>query len=145
MRNADTGFANPPDLLLKNGPTVEVQIGLSRERLNRSQRKLPALFDTGAEDCFIDAAIAEEFSLTVISKAEVFGIGGETQVAIHAGVIYVPVLDYFWPDALRSAELLERNGGFAVLLGCRFLCNFKLDYNGITGQSTLTKLLADST
>ena len=139
-RSVEIGHENRPDLLLNDGLILEVLVGSTREKLNRPQTPLRALIDTGAHFCFIDVAIADSLSLVPRGSAPVHGFGGTKNAPVFVGVIYVPESDYYWPDQIRGFRLPEGDSDFQVILGRRFLRNFELKYNGLTGKCTLTKV-----
>ena len=139
-RSVEIGNENRPDLLLNDGLILNVQVGRTREGLNPTQPPLRALIDTGAVYCFIDEAIADSLSLIPRGSAPVQGFGGSKRAPVFGGVIYVPDADYYWPDQIRGFCLPQDHKDFQVILGRRFLRNFKLEYNGMTGKCTLNKV-----
>jgi hypothetical protein len=144
MRRTQAGFRDganelAPDLLVRLGPTVHVDVGFRPAQIvdgvpDLPLKRLRALIDTGAGDSCIDAGIAERAGLPVIDERICSGIGGATRVNMYLGRIYVPTLTQLLFQSFAGVELESGGQWHQVLLGRTFLRPYVLTYDGRTGQ-----------
>lgn len=130
------------------GPTLLVEIGYdlnyrldSNERPDISDDLLPALVDTGATESCIDADFAQTLGLLSFERednASVVGISGPTQVDHYLAQIYVPELERTIYGLLAGVHLLSGNQPYYALIGRDFLQYFTLNYEGPTGNVSLS-------
>ena len=143
---ADTGAVRGADLLQKFGPTIGARIGLdpnyvlgSDVPLDLPEREYQALVDTGAAVSCVDANLAATLYLPIVDRQVHSGAGGRFEVNIHAAQIFLPELG--WALDGRFAGVYLEAGGqpYHALLGRDFLKDFRMLYNGETGQVTLSR------
>ena len=143
---ADTGAVRGADLLQKFGPTIGVRIGLdpnyvlgSDVPLDLPEREYRALVDTGAAVSCVDANLAAALHLPIVDRQVHSGAGGRFEVNIHAAQIFLPELG--WALDGRFAGVYLEAGGqpYHALLGRDFLKDFRMLYDGETGQVTLSR------
>jgi hypothetical protein len=145
MRSTPAGFKRgsggeaPADLLVRLGPTIRVDIGLkSRARLGEkpdlAQKRVKALIDTGAGGDCIDDALARRLNLPVHDEGEISGVGGRHHAFIYTARIYVPALDKLLFQPFTGVKLDEGEQWHRVILGRAFLRQYRLAYDGATGQ-----------
>ena len=145
MRSTPAGFKagrrgeSPADLLVRLGPTIQVDIGLrSRsahgENPDLPEKKVKALVDTGAGGDCIDDELALRLNLPIHDEGEISGVGGRHRAFIYTARIYVPKLDRLLFQPFTGVKLYEGEQWHRVILGRSFLRNYRLAYDGTTGQ-----------
>ena len=144
MRRTQAGFKDgngelAPDLLVRLGPTVYVDIGFKPLAIvdgvpDLPLKRLKALIDTGAGDSCIDVGVAARAGLPVIDQRVCSGIGGATRVNMYLGRIYVPSLTQLLFQSFAGVELESGGQWHQALLGRTFLRPFVLSYRGLTGE-----------
>ncbi len=145
MRSTPAGFRSglagesPADLLVRLGPTIRVDIGLkSRSRPGEPPdlpaKRLKALIDTGAGGDCIDDALARHLKLPVHDEGEISGVGGRHHAFIYTARIYVPTLDRLLFQPFTGVKLYEGEQWHRVILGRSFLRQYRLAYDGISGE-----------
>ena len=145
MRSTQAGFRSgaagegPADLLVRLGPTVFVDIGLkSRSRPGEApdlpEKRVKALIDTGAGGDCIDDALARRLKLPVHDEGEISGVGGRHRAFIYTARIYIPSLDRLLFQPFTGVKLYEGEQWHRVILGRVFLRQYRLAYDGLTGQ-----------
>jgi hypothetical protein len=144
MANTQAGFKDgrgesAPDLLVKFGPTLFVDIGLKPlshgpDGPDLQFKSLKALVDTGAGDNCIDSGIAGLARLPVIDQRVASGIGGATRVNIHMARLYIPSLKQMLFQPFAGVELESGGQWHQALLGRTFLRPYTLRYVGPTGD-----------
>src|ERR1700678_3776900 len=103
MRSTPAGYKSgargesAADLLVRLGPTIQVDIGLkSRSGANQVPdllaKKVKALIDTGAGGDCIDDDLAQRLKLPIHDEGEISGVGGPHHAYIYTARIYVPTL-----------------------------------------------------
>jgi predicted aspartyl protease len=145
MKSIECGYSGPlaANRLTGDGPTILVDIGFDPawrpgEIPKPSDRDLPALIDTGAQECFIDCDLATHLRLPVVNRREVAGSAGKHVVDVYLAQIYIPALLFTMRGAFAGAYLNQGGMPYEVLMGRTFLERFSLMYNGRTGRVTLT-------
>lgn len=147
--DAECGFHTQPHgayLLCLNGPTILVNIGFDPV-FNPANNtvpvaaitNMPALVDTGASLSYIDSAIAVALGLPIVDKETVSGSAGSHQVDVYLAQIHVPGLAFTIWGRFGGVNLIAGGQTHAALIGRTFLLNVTMQYNGLTGQVTLTK------
>jgi hypothetical protein len=145
MRSTQAGFRvgrggeNPADLLVRLGPTLLVDIGLKSRSTAGTPPDLPAkkvkaLIDTGAGGDCIDDALARRLKLPIHDEGEISGVGGRHHAFIYTARIYVPKLDKLLFQPFTGVKLNEGEQWHRVILGRSFLRQYRLSYDGASGQ-----------
>ncbi len=145
MRSTPAGFKSgrgaesAADLLVRLGPTIQVDIGLkSRSPAGQipdlSEKKVKALIDTGAGGDCIDDALARRLKLPVHDEGEISGVGGRHRAFIYTARIYVPKLNKLLFQPFTGVKLHEGEQWHRVILGRSFLRQYRLAYDGLTGE-----------
>lgn len=144
MAKTQAGFKDgkgeiAPDLLVKLGPTLLVDIGLkpltqTADGPELQFKGLRALVDTGAGDNCIDSGIAGLARLPVIDQRIASGIGDATRVNIYMARLYIPSLKQMLFQPFAGVELESGGQWHQALLGRTFLRPYTLRYIGPTGE-----------
>jgi hypothetical protein len=98
MRSIQAGYRfgvageEPADLLVRLGPTIQVDIGLKSrappdQPPDLQEKKVKALIDTGAGGDCIDEALAQRLNLPIHDEGEVSGVGGRHRAFIYTARI----------------------------------------------------------
>lgn len=131
--------------LVHFGPTLQVQIGFdpvfqpgALEAPTLPGIRLPALVDTGAIECCIDSALADQLGLPVVDEGIVAGVQGASNVDVYIGQIYVPALGWTIHGRFHGVHLSEGGQPHSALIGRTFLRHFTMVYEGSTGSVTLS-------
>lgn len=137
----------PAIVLLRQGPCVQVSIGLAQSIANQllqQGKTLPkpisgiALIDTGATSTCIDDAAAQQLQLPVVNVVNVASAShASTQqnvYPIQIEVVGLPI-SIEAPNAIGAALTPQ---GLLALIGRDVLQHCTLFYNGITGEITLS-------
>lgn len=132
-------------LLARNGPTLLVEIGFdSRYSAETSRRpnipsaRWPALVDTGASASCIDSALAQSLGLPMSGRDNVAGVGGISLVDRYLAQIYIPSLNWTIYGPLSGVYLSAGRQPYQALIGRDFLSNFRMTYEGRTGEVILS-------
>jgi hypothetical protein len=118
MRSTPAGFKSglagesAADLLVRLGPTIQVDIGLkSRSSAGQvpdlPEKKVKALIDTGAGGDCIDDALARRLKLPIHDEGEISGVGGRHRAYIYTARIYVPKLNKLLFQPFTGVKLHE--------------------------------------
>jgi hypothetical protein len=145
MRSTPAGYRtgrtgeSPADLLVRLGPTIQVDIGLKSrsqpgEQPDLPEKKVKALIDTGAGGDCIDDELARRLGLPIHDEGEISGVGGRHRAFIYTARIYVPRLDRLLFQPFTGVRLSEGEQWHRVILGRSFLRQYRLAYDGISGQ-----------
>lgn len=145
MRSIQAGYRfgapgeSPADLLVRLGPTIQVDIGLKSlspagETPNLAEKKVKALIDTGAGGDCIDDDLAQRLNLPVTDEGEISGVGGRHHAFIYLARLYIPQLDKLLFQPFTGVKLHEGEQWHRVILGRSFLRGYRLVYEGVTGQ-----------
>jgi hypothetical protein len=148
MPSAQAGFRTgkgglqPPDLLVRLGPTIMVDIGLKSRGPaggppDLSRKKIKALIDTGAGGDCIDDDLAKSLGLPITDEGEISGVGGRHQAFIYTARLYVPALDRLLFQPFTGVKLQQGDQWHGVILGRPFLRHYTLTYNGRDGSVVL--------
>jgi predicted aspartyl protease len=134
---------SPADLLLRFGPTVWVDIGLKSRAGPGSEPDLPekrvkALIDTGAGGDCIDEELARKLRLPIHDEGEISGVGGRHRAFIYTARIYIPGLKKLLFQPFTGVKLYEGEQWHRVILGRSFLRQYKLAYDGRTGEAHIS-------
>ena len=140
----DSGGDSGSEKLAAIGPTLNLHVGHDPENwVGQSLRPdlpeviLPALVDTGASKCSIDAA-AERLGLPVAYPGTVSGVGGEAQALIYWAQLRVPQLDIQFTGLVAGIALNSSQQTHQALIGRDFLRHFTMVYEGRTGSVKIT-------
>ena len=130
---------SPADLLVRFGPTIHVDIGLTSRSMAGEAPDLPetkvrALIDTGAGGDCIDDELAQRLGLPIHDEGEISGVGGRHRAFIYTARIYVPKLEKLLFQPFTGVRLQEGEQWHRVILGRSFLRQYRLAYDGETGQ-----------
>jgi predicted aspartyl protease len=116
-----------------------VDIGLKSrsqpgEQPDLPEKKVKALIDTGAGGDCIDDELARRLGLPIHDEGEISGVGGRHRAFIYTARIYVPRLDRLLFQPFTGVRLSEGEQWHRVILGRSFLRQYRLAYDGISGQ-----------
>ena len=135
------GFLNG-HALYRYGPTLDTHVGFDPNyRPNMGGRpalpsdKRLALVDTGAMDCCIDSQLAVDLQLPSVDRITISGAGGPINVNLHLAQLYVPALDWVMWGTFAGVHLAAGGQLHQVLVGRLLLRDFRMDYNGLTGEA----------
>jgi hypothetical protein len=125
--------------LASHGPTLVVNIGFDPNYLIG---KVPtplitgihALVDTGAVTSCIDSMLASQLNLPIVDKRTVSGIGGSQELNVYLAQIHVPSLNSTIYGDFTGVHLQAGGQPHKALIGRSFLQNYRLLYNGISGD-----------
>jgi predicted aspartyl protease len=151
MRSTKCGFHDLPggalatDLLVQWGPTVVVNIGFDPNHKDTDTHPpvpgktgLHALVDTGATESCIDSLLAAQLNLPVINRRMTAGAHGAKEVNVHLAQVYIPSLKYTIYGAFSGVDLRAGGQAHSALIGRTFLRQFKMIYDGPTGDVELS-------
>jgi hypothetical protein len=129
----------PADLLVRLGPTIQVDIGLKSraapgEPPDLPAKKIKALIDTGAGGDCIDDDLARRLRLPIHDEGEISGVGGRHHAFIYTARIHVPGLGRLLFQPFTGVKLQEGEQWHRVILGRSFLRQYRLVYDGVSGQ-----------
>ena len=155
MLSAKCGFIDVPggalaaDLLVQWGPTVLVNIGFDPNYVGGAKAAppvpgmtgLPALVDSGAHESCIDSLLAAQLNLPIINRRMLAGAHGAKEVNVHLAQVYIPSLNYTIYGAFSGVELRAGGSAHSALIGRTFLRQFKMIYDGPTGDVELSSAL----
>lgn len=133
----------PVELLIEIGPTIRVDLGIRSRSEPTAKPDLPekgvlALIDTGATGDCIDNELAERLRLPVVDEGVIInGVGGSHEAKVYMARLYIPELDARLFQPFTGVKLTEGAQMHRVLLGRSFLKNYKLIYDGATGEVEL--------
>ncbi len=127
--------------LVKHGPIVQVQIGFDPEyrrgkRPNLGEERFGALIDTGADQSFVDPAVAERVLMPQVDWTVLRAIDGTRRARVHLAQVYIdlPELTLYG----RFAQYpVSQNLPFDIILGRSFLQHAVMEYDGPNGKVTL--------
>ena len=133
-------------LLAVNGPTLEVEIGFAPQfraetvsgRPDIPSNRWPALVDTGASASCIDADLAQSLGLPLSGRDNVAGVGGISPVDRYLAQIYIPSLNWTIYGTFSGVYLSAGGQPHQALIGRDFLKNFRMTYEGRTGEVILS-------
>ena len=151
MRNTKCGFDDIPggatgaDSLVNWGPTLLVDIGFD-PNYNSASTALPvpgktglqALVDTGATESCIDSLLAAQLNLPVVDKKMTAGAHGAKEVNVHMAQVYIPSLNITIVGTFAGVDLRAGGQPHDALIGRTFLRQFKMIYDGRTGNVEVT-------
>lgn len=150
MPTASCGFgdyADTPgqDRLERYGPTLSVAIGFdplfqpgSARRPDLPAEQRSALVDTGALASCIDAALAAELGLPLFTRGNISGVGGVSAVQYYLAQIHIPSLHWTIYGSFAGVHLSAGGQPHQALIGRDFLKNFRMTYEGRTGEVILS-------
>lgn len=127
------------DLLVQFGPTLKVDIGrklksVPGEKPDLECKGIKALIDTGAGGDCIDDRLAQKLNLPVTEEGEISGVGGRHHAYIYTARLYVPSLNRLLFQQFTGVKLAEGQQFQRVILGRTFLRQYRLIYDGLTGE-----------
>lgn len=137
------------ELLIDIGPTIRVDIGIKSRGDPKDPPDLPqkgvlALIDTGASGDCIDNGLAERLRLPVVDEGVIInGVGGSHEAKVYMARLYIPELDARLFQPFTGVKLSEGAQLHRVLLGRSFLKNYRLIYDGATGDVELVASAPD--
>jgi gag-polyprotein putative aspartyl protease len=136
----DNGAVRGADLLVQSGPTLIVDIGFDAAYVlgtgspDLGMKGVHALVDTGATTSCIDSDLAMALALPIVDQAQIAGVSGARTVNMHLAHIYVPTLKFTVYGQFAAVDLAAGGQSHSALIGRTFLRNFKMTYDGTTGQ-----------
>jgi hypothetical protein len=144
MRSTQAGYKSgargegPADLLVRLGPTIQVDIGLKSRAApgkapDLAEKKVKALIDTGAGGDCIDDDLARRLMLPIHDESEISGVGGRHRAFIYTARIYVPGLQRLLFQPFTGVRLHQGEQWHRVILGRAFLRQYRLAYDGLSG------------
>lgn len=139
----------PIDVLAALGPTVLVDIGFdpnynyaqppANTAMQSQATQIPALVDTGASECCIDDALAQQIGLSVVDRQRVAGVGGTTEVNFYLGHLVIPALGFYQWGKFAGVHLQAGNQPHQALIGRNMLKGMILIYDGLVGTVRLVR------
>jgi predicted aspartyl protease len=151
MSSTRCGFDDGPagtgcDLLVANGPSLQVKVGFDPTYDAKDLTKPPvpgvtgifALVDTGATECCIDGQLAGRLGLPIVDRRRLAGAGGVSEVDVHLAQVHVPTLGFTMYGLFASVHLSQGGSPHQVLIGRTFLRDFVMTYDGRSGTVVLT-------
>lgn len=128
------------------GPHYEVSVNFDPETYPKFNHKMAvanisALVDTGSELNCIDKQLASILDLPVVSTKpmQVMGVGGAFTATMHLAQVYIPALDYTVIGRFVATHLNSVGQNHGIILGRKFLQDFKFIYNGDEGDFILVR------
>jgi ABC-type uncharacterized transport system permease subunit len=100
--------------------------------------KESALVDTGASESCIDSLLAATLKLPIVDRRPVSGVHGSKEVNVYLAQIHVPSLNFTIYGAFAGVELKAGGQIHNALVGRTFLRNFKMIYDGKSGDVTIS-------
>ncbi len=150
MKSTKCGFNSTPDgpqapdLLVRWGPTLIVNIGFDPSHTTTSTKPptpgssgLHALVDTGATESCIESLLAAQLNLPIVNRRMTAGAHGAKEVNVHLAQVYIPSLNYTIYGAFSGVELRAGGQAHSALIGRTFLRQFKMIYEGASGNVEL--------
>ena len=131
------GYEDDPFELVQNGPKLDVKIGYDADyRTGRvakiPDQLLPALIDTGADECCIDVELAKDLKLPRVADRRMLGgVGGVGQFDFYLAQIIVPELQLTLYGQFAGVHI---RSPYRALIGRTLLANIVLEYSGPTGS-----------
>ena len=134
------------DQLAVYGPTIFAQIGFDPSFVPGTTKGSPvlpstifhALIDTGAGESCIDSLLATQLNLPIIDRRSVSGVHGSQEVNMHLAQVHFPKLGFTLFGAFAGVHLAAGGQPHLALIGRTFLRHFRMVYDGLTGDVTLT-------
>ena len=136
----ECGYEDDPFELLQSGARLNVQIGFDPEYRQGKIPKvpnqlLPALIDTGADDCCIDIDLATELELPRITDRRMLsGVGGVQMYDFYLAQIFVPELEMTVYGQFAAVHIRTP---YRALIGRTLLSGLIMEYAGPTGKVTI--------
>jgi predicted aspartyl protease len=148
--HAECGFHAEPDgsdVLVAIGPVIQVVIGFDpsqhlpadQSATHPPSMDIQALIDTGAKESHIDANVAKVLKLPIVNRRTISGSNGKHLVDVYLAQIQIPSLNETIFGQFAGVKLVEGGSKHGALLGRAFLKKVIMNYNGLTGQVTLTE------
>lgn len=149
---AECGFHHQKDgdkKLILDGPTITVVIGFDPSvpvpgsefsPSHIPNITIPALVDTGAQECYIDTTIAKALQLPRVNRTEICGSNGKHIVDVYLAQIMVPALGWRHLGRFAGVRLMDGGQSHGALLGRTFLQHMQMTYHGDSGQVTVKNI-----
>ena len=133
-------------MLTMYGPTILVDIGhapafkagMPGAVPKSAMQGVEALIDTGAGESCIDSLLAAQHNLPIVDRRNVSGAHGSHPVNMHLAQVYFPGLKHTVWGAFAGVHLSAGGQPHKALIGRTFLRNFKMLYDGKTGDVTIS-------
>jgi hypothetical protein len=77
-------------------------------------------------------------ALPVVDRRHVGGVSGLKEVNMHLAHIHIPSLSFTLYGAFAGVDLIAGGQLHYALIGRTFLQHFKMTYDGLTGDVTLS-------
>ena len=136
MAQAECGIKDPHsgrwsrDLLVFHGPSIEVDIGFDSTYDPNTPARLPqsgaknvwALVDTGAQETFIDNALATSLNLPIVDRIRVSGSVGRHLTNVYSAQMHIPSLIFTIWGRFAGVNLVSGGQAHMALIGRSFLC-----------------------
>lgn len=126
---------------MRFGPTLRVDLGLKSQSVSDKpdlpKKGVRALIDTGAGGDCIDDNLARSLSLPITDEGEISGVGGKHRAYVYTARLYVPSMGLLLFQPFTGVKLIEGEQWHQVLLGRSFLRNYRLTYDGPTGEVSI--------
>jgi len=133
--------------LLQAGPIVQVTVGVADivgTQLLQQGQQPPSpvtglgLIDTGASSTCIDEAVAQQLGLPVIDVVQISTPShAQVQQNVYPAMLEIPV-GHIRVSVPRAIGAVLSGQGIIALIGCDFLQNCTLHFNGPAGMFTLS-------
>lgn len=126
---------------MRFGPTLRVDLGLKSQSVSDKpdlpKKGVRALIDTGAGGDCIGDNLARSLSLPITDEGEISGVGGKHRAYVYTARLYVPSMGLLLFQPFTGVKLIEGEQWHQVLLGRSFLRNYRLTYDGPTGEVSI--------
>jgi hypothetical protein len=130
--------------LVESGAALKINIGFDKDwKPDQNAPPKPgktgviALLDTGAEQSYIDLALAAELNLVLYDEGEVIGVHGAQPATYHLAQVHFPALRFTVRGQFAALPLIKGGIGYHALIGRTFLRYFRMEHNGVNGEVTI--------
>jgi hypothetical protein len=140
------GSPTATDDLIQYGAALKVDIGFDKEWDRKPDQNAPpkpgktgviALLDTGAQQSYLDVALAAELKLALFDEGQVVGVHGAQPATYHIAQVHFPALKFTVRGQFAALPLIKGGLGFHALIGRTFLQYVRMEYDGVTGAVTI--------
>lgn len=134
MEHVELGYPGEPLKLIELGPLPRISIGHPGQ-----MEQVTALFDTGADACFIREDLSKKLALPKVGDGYFHSLHKRFESDVVRGRVQVgSVIDRRW--IFRTTPMLDKR--FDVVLGRDLFWKFVLRYDGPTGSLRLWEPVA---
>jgi hypothetical protein len=149
-RSIECGFLGEADTLIRDGPTILVDVGFDPswrteklpQRPKLAAHRIRALIDTGADLSYVDCDLATRLKLPIVDRARprVLSGSGLYEPDVYLAQIFIAPLLFVCAGEFPGVYLKRYGEPYEVQIGRTFLANCTLSYDGRSGRVTLTRM-----